>query len=172
MIQKDSKFEKISNDNIIFQKLFTELIKELNNIHKNFPFFEIRDYPIKENSYYIISPNFLQQFIQLDRIDEKKEIFSLLTKLLNLSTINLELTISLDHSSLSLKLGNIYYNLIEKIFPFYFYHNSSTNEQILYLINEFRESFSRNTMNIELLIPLKGFFFLKKNLQMIITLYS
>jgi len=157
-----SNFEKVKNDNIVFQKFFTNLLKELNNIHNNFPDFNIRDLPVKENSYYIISSNFLHQFIRLNNLDDKKELFSLLKKLLNLSTIKLEITISLDHSSLSLEVGDIYYNLIENIFPFYFYHNSSINEQALRLINEWRESFSKNLMNLEIIVPLKGFFFPKE----------
>ena len=158
-----SHFQKVTNDNIVFKKFLTKLLEELNIIHKNFPDFKIKDLPVKENSYYIISSNFLHRYIRLNNLDDKKELFSLLKKLLNLSTIKLEITISLDHSSLSLEVGDIYYNLIENIFPFYFYHNSFINEQTLRLVNEWRESFSKKLMNLEIIIPLKGFFFPKEH---------
>ena len=157
-----SHFEKVTYDNIVFKKFLTKLLEELKIIHKSFPDFKIRDLPVKENSYYIISSNFIHRLLRLNNLDGKKELFSLLKKLLNLSTIKLEITISLDHSSLSLEVGDIYYNLIENIFPFYFYHNSSVNEQTLRLVNEWRESFSKKKMKIEIILPLKGFFFPKE----------
>ncbi len=161
-VEKIAHVEEVTNDNIVFQKIFANLLEEFTKIHKNFPDFTIRDLPVKKNSYYIISSDFIHQFIELNNLDDKIELFSLFKKILNISDIELEITILLDHSSLSLEVGDIYYNMIKNLFPYYFYHNSSLNEQILRLINEWRESFSKNLMNLELIIPLKGFFFPKE----------
>lgn len=160
--EKITHFEKVTSDNIIFRKIFTKLLEEFAKIHKNFPGFTIRDLPVKKNSYYIISSDFIHRFIELNNFDDKIELFSLLREILNISNIKLEITISLDHSSLSLEVGDIYHNMIKNLFPYYFYHNSILNEQTLRLINEWRECFSRNLMNLELIIPLKGFFFPKE----------
>ncbi len=158
---KIAYFEKITSDNKIFQKIFTHLLEEFAKIHKNFPDFTIRDLPVKKNSYYITSPDFIHQFIKLNNFDNKIELFTLLREILNFSKIKLEITISLDHSSLSLEIGDIYHNIIKNLFPYYFYHNSILNKQTLRLINEWRKCFSRKLLNLEIIIPLKGFYFLK-----------
>lgn len=158
MIEKDLKFDKIEKDNIVFQNFLTEFGKDLEFIHQYFPDINIKDQPIKRNLNYIITPGFLQEFNKSDKLEDKKELFVLLEKLLCLSKINLELTISLDHSSLSLEIGDIYNKIIEEIVPIYLYHNSSYTEKTLNLINEWRESFRKKQMKIEIILPLKGFF--------------
>ena len=125
--------------------------------------------PTKDHNI-IFEPKFFKQFDQLDDIflTKRAEIISKLSKLLPFTNDNIEFYLPFDSRLYYISIGDIYDCFIENAMEKYITYPDKFQNNLLNLINDWRETFKSRILSYELIIPLKGLSFSDLNWDKII----
>lgn len=155
MINNNS--HRISETNSDFQELVALFKQEFERIREEIHIKKVADNKILPDTVIIVTPNLFHRFGELDVLEHHPEIIDGLQSLLYYTEEKIEISLSLDFAQYGFRIGDIYNKIFEKVFPYYLFWNSKWENLLLSMINEWRLSFSRRDMSIEIIIPLKGF---------------
>ena len=140
-----------------FQELVLLFEQEFEKVREKTPIKKVADNPILPNTKIIVTPNLFHIFRQRNELDFHPDIIKILKSLLPYTENKLEISFSLDFAQYGFRIGDLYNKIFEKIFPYYLFWNLKWGDLFLNMINDWRISFSRGDMPIEIIIPLKGF---------------
>ncbi len=162
----DISFDLIRIGDKVFQDALKIITDELKRIFSNIEDLKLKKAlsslktPSKDHNI-IFEPKFFHQFGQLDDIflAKKADILSLLRKLLPFAKDNIEFWLPFDSRLYFISIGDIYDCLIENAMEKYLTHPDKFQNNLLNLINNWRETFKSKIFSYELIIPLKGLFF-------------
>ncbi len=149
LTEADSKFKEFMNS----------ILEEFNRVRKNLPGIEIANNPIFPYNEYVIPPNLFSDFGQFDIEKHNPNLINQLKDLLQVDNFPFHIYFDLDFSYYGIKITSFYDKLFEVTFLIYLFWNSNLTNKILSMINKWRISFKLKSMPINILIPLKGFYF-------------
>ncbi len=148
----------ITEKNLLFEELYSEITEEFERISQKLDQKPPANNPISPNTDFVLEPDLLLPFKQLNVQKYNPKIFNMIEKLLPAFHDNLHIAFACDMRHFVINIRNIYNKIVTESFLFYKFFNTIFKQKLLDMINEWRLAFNEKKIKLTIVLSLKGFY--------------